>query len=181
MITSASHSLDSQTVLKIEFGAQWRTPLISALQKQRQADLCEFEARLAYRSESRTTNASYTEKPCLEKPKRRVTWMYMHKVRGQLEGVVFLLLPFGVWELNSSHQATQEASSTEPSQPPVYAPLIPSALRFCFFKILPLVGTVATKPFPCGFCSWWKLFEVSTIKLLPLHHSLNKGLSMAFC
>lgn len=70
MITSASHSLDSQTVLKIEFGAQWCTPLISALQKQRQADLCEFEARLVYRSESRTTNASYTEKPCLEKPKK---------------------------------------------------------------------------------------------------------------
>jgi hypothetical protein len=32
---------------------QWRTPLIPALRRQRQGDLCEFEARLVYRASSR--------------------------------------------------------------------------------------------------------------------------------
>ena len=32
----------------------WRTPLIRVLRRQRQADLCEFEASLAYRASSRT-------------------------------------------------------------------------------------------------------------------------------
>ena len=33
------------------------TPLIPALKRQRQADLCEFEARLVYRGNSRTVRA----------------------------------------------------------------------------------------------------------------------------
>ena len=37
---------------------RWRhTPLIAALAKQRQADLCEFEASLVYRTRSRTARA----------------------------------------------------------------------------------------------------------------------------
>ena len=40
--------------------------LILALGRQRQADLCEFEARLVYRVSSRTGFGA-TEKPCLEK------------------------------------------------------------------------------------------------------------------
>ena len=32
----------------------WRIPLISALGRQKQVDLCEFEASLAYRVSSRT-------------------------------------------------------------------------------------------------------------------------------
>ena len=37
-------------------------------QRQRQVELCEFEARLVYRVSSRT-GAKTTEKLCLEKPK----------------------------------------------------------------------------------------------------------------
>jgi hypothetical protein len=43
--------------------------LIPALGRQRQADLCEFEASLVYRESSRTPRAK-TEKPCLGKIKR---------------------------------------------------------------------------------------------------------------
>ena len=43
-------------------------PLIPALGRQRQVDLCESEASLVYRASSRTGSKT-TEKPCLEKPK----------------------------------------------------------------------------------------------------------------
>ena len=50
---------------------QWRrTPLILALGRQRQTDLCEFEATLVYRLSSRTSQDCSTEKPCLEKQKQ---------------------------------------------------------------------------------------------------------------
>ena len=42
----------------------WRTPLIPALGRQRQEDLCEFEASLVYRVSSRTARAT-TGKACL--------------------------------------------------------------------------------------------------------------------
>ncbi|KAM7327523.1 hypothetical protein ACRRTK_013890 [Alexandromys fortis] len=46
------------------------TSLIPALGRQRQADLCEFEASLMYRVSSiQDRPQSYTENPCLEKPK----------------------------------------------------------------------------------------------------------------
>ena len=32
----------------------WHTPLIPAIRRQRQADLCEFKANLVYRASSRT-------------------------------------------------------------------------------------------------------------------------------
>ena len=38
-------------------GWWWHTPLIPALGKQRQVDLCEFEASLVYRASSRTATA----------------------------------------------------------------------------------------------------------------------------
>ena len=43
-------------------------PLIPARRRQRQADLCELEVSLVYRVSSRTAR-SYTEKPCLKKPR----------------------------------------------------------------------------------------------------------------
>lgn len=45
----------------------WYMPLILALDRQRQEDLCEFKASLIYRASSRTAR-DYTEKlSCLEK------------------------------------------------------------------------------------------------------------------
>ena len=44
-------------------------PLITALRRQRQEDLCEFEASLIYRVSSRTGSRA-TEEPCLEKIKK---------------------------------------------------------------------------------------------------------------
>ncbi|EGW02222.1 hypothetical protein I79_021706 [Cricetulus griseus] len=40
-------------------------PLISALRRQRQEDLCEFEASLVYRVGARTTRAVIQTKPVL--------------------------------------------------------------------------------------------------------------------
>ena len=45
-------------------------PFIPALRRQRQADLCEFEATLVYRASSRT-GSNATEKPCLENLKKK--------------------------------------------------------------------------------------------------------------
>ena len=46
-------------------GQLWCIPLISALTRQRQADLCEFKASLVYRASSRTSSKA-TEKPSLK-------------------------------------------------------------------------------------------------------------------
>ena len=46
------------------------TPLIPALGRQRQADLCEFEASLVYRESSRTARA---EKSCLKSKAKQHT------------------------------------------------------------------------------------------------------------
>ena len=45
-------------------------PLISALGRQRQVDLWEFEASLIYRMGSRTGSKA-TEKPCFKKSKQK--------------------------------------------------------------------------------------------------------------
>ena len=47
---------------------QVATPLIPALGRKKQVDLCEFEASLAYRASSRK-GSKLTEKPCLKKKK----------------------------------------------------------------------------------------------------------------
>ena len=39
----------------------WRTPLIPAPRKQRQMDVCEFEASLFYRVSSRTAKNTYRD------------------------------------------------------------------------------------------------------------------------
>jgi hypothetical protein len=112
----------------------WHTPLIPALGRQKQADLCKFEANLVYRASSRTTRSTqenpvlknqngrawwrtplvpalrrqrqmdfwvrgqpglqsefqdsqgYTEKPCLEKPKKRKEKPKRQIRRGEREG-----------------------------------------------------------------------------------------------
>ena len=46
-------------------------PLIPALRMQRQVDLCEFKNRLTYKVNSRKARTVSTEKPCLEKQKKR--------------------------------------------------------------------------------------------------------------
>ena len=44
-------------------------PLTAALEKQRQVDLCEFEASLVYEVSSNTSKEGHTEKPCLKRQK----------------------------------------------------------------------------------------------------------------
>ena len=41
--------------------ARWCTPLIPTLERQRQEDLCEFEARLVYKASCRTARATQRE------------------------------------------------------------------------------------------------------------------------
>jgi hypothetical protein len=45
----------------------WPTPSIPALWKQRQEDLCEFEASLVYKESSRTARTVTQRNPVLEK------------------------------------------------------------------------------------------------------------------
>ena len=52
---------------KVSSRAVWHTPLTPALERQRQADLCEFEGSLVYRVSSRTVRASQRN-PVLRKP-----------------------------------------------------------------------------------------------------------------
>ena len=52
-------------------GQWWYVPLIPALLRQRQMDLCEFKASLVYRVSSRTGSIA-TEKPCLRKRQKKV-------------------------------------------------------------------------------------------------------------
>ena len=47
----------------------WHLPSITAFQRQRQTDLCEFEASLVYRVNSRTVRA-VTQRNCISKLKK---------------------------------------------------------------------------------------------------------------
>ena len=51
--------------LKIRMWVQrwWHTPLIPALRRQRQMELCEFKASLVYRARSRTLRAFTQRNP----------------------------------------------------------------------------------------------------------------------
>jgi hypothetical protein len=48
----------------------WKLPLIPALGKQRQVELCEFKARLVYKAQD---SKDYIEKTCLEKQNKAKT------------------------------------------------------------------------------------------------------------
>jgi hypothetical protein len=51
----------------------WHTPLISALGRQRQVDLCEFKASLVYRMNSRTARATQRNPVSKNKTKQNKT------------------------------------------------------------------------------------------------------------
>jgi len=54
-----------------EQAGQWcHTPLIPALRRQRQVELCEFEASLLYKASSRTARATQTD-PVLKNQKSK--------------------------------------------------------------------------------------------------------------
>jgi hypothetical protein len=55
-------SLRQEIETRTQSKGWWRTPLIPALWKQRQADLCEFEASLIYRVSSRTARRNPVQK-----------------------------------------------------------------------------------------------------------------------
>ena len=65
--------------LQMSAGRWWRTPLFPALGRQRQADLCEFEASLVYRASSRTTWAVTQRNPVLKnKTKKQKSDVHRH-------------------------------------------------------------------------------------------------------
>ena len=70
--TVSSLSITMSNFLKNSECARWwwRTPLILALGRQKQEDLCEFEASLVYRA-SPKTGSKVTEKPCLRKRREK--------------------------------------------------------------------------------------------------------------
>jgi hypothetical protein len=45
----------------------WCTPLVPALRRQRQADLCEFKANLVYIASSRPAMKDFIVIPCLKR------------------------------------------------------------------------------------------------------------------
>jgi hypothetical protein len=67
--------------------AWWRTPLIPALGRQRQADLCEFEASLVYRVSFRTARA--TQKNLVLKNKTKQSKEYTLLLKS-LVGITYI-------------------------------------------------------------------------------------------
>jgi hypothetical protein len=66
----------------------WHTPLIPALRRQSQADLCEFEARLIYALSSRTAwvhSKTLSKKKEDEKEQEKRTGKEKRKRRGREE------------------------------------------------------------------------------------------------
>ena len=80
----------------------WCKPLIPALGRQKQVDFYEFKASLVHRVSSRIQDShGYTEKPCLEKKRKR------QLAKGeQLAGV----LSFGPQESNTGRSLDFVAS-----------------------------------------------------------------------
>ena len=58
-------------ILKIA-GLWWRMPLIPALERQKQADLCEFKSSLIYKVSSRTARAVSQRSPVLKNQRQTI-------------------------------------------------------------------------------------------------------------
>ena len=68
-------------------------PLIPALRRQRQAELCESEDSLAYRVSSRTAQGCYTEKPCLKKTnKQKKCYIFLYNTHMPLYVSFFIFI-----------------------------------------------------------------------------------------
>ena len=69
----------------------WLTPLIPALRRQRQADLCEFKASLVYRASSRTGSKAIQRNPVSKNKKQKQTNKQTKKNESSIEPLTLIV------------------------------------------------------------------------------------------